>query len=188
MSFRKRSPRLGQVLDGQLALQHLQLKVKAQHDVQVVGHLVGFGADEGALHLVDGPVEGVEGDAAQLLGKGSLEARIVEPPEGEAAAHEVLPQARRALVHPGRGAFRQEGALQGGIDALLVEGVASLVEGAEKGLSQVALPDPVGDAHVADGKGRGEGMVCLVLASAPEIVAHALQHLQIGRASCRERV
>lgn len=53
-------PGFGQVFDSQLAFQHLQLEVEAQHDVQVVGHLVGVGADERALDLVDRAVESLQ--------------------------------------------------------------------------------------------------------------------------------
>ena len=64
-----RAPGLGQVLDREPALQQLQLQVEAQHDVQIVGHLVGVGADQRALDLVDGAVERVERHAPSCSGK-----------------------------------------------------------------------------------------------------------------------
>ena len=50
----------GRSLTAQPALQQVQLQVEAQHDVEIVGHLVGVGADQRALDLVDGAVERVE--------------------------------------------------------------------------------------------------------------------------------
>ena len=48
------------------ALDQHDLELQAQHDVQVVGGLVGIDADEGRLHLVDGLVEVLQADAIQL--------------------------------------------------------------------------------------------------------------------------
>ena len=55
-----RAPGFGQVLHLEPPLQQIELQIEAQHDVQVVRHLVGVGADQRALDLVDGAIEGVE--------------------------------------------------------------------------------------------------------------------------------
>ena len=39
-------PRLGEIPDGKLALEQRDLEIEAQHDVEVVGDLIGIGADE----------------------------------------------------------------------------------------------------------------------------------------------
>ena len=36
----------GRSRDGEVALEQLELELEAQHDVQLVGHLVGLDADE----------------------------------------------------------------------------------------------------------------------------------------------
>ena len=61
------APGFGQILDPQPALQHLQLQVEAQHDMEIVRHLIGFGADEGPFDLVDGAIEGVERHRPELV-------------------------------------------------------------------------------------------------------------------------
>ena len=146
--------------------------------MQVVGHLVGVGADQRGLDLVDGPVKGVERHAAQLPGKGLLQAGVEKGPEAAAAPDEVLPQARLALVHAGGGAAAQGRALQIQAHPLLVHSVARLVHGGKEGVAEEILLDAGGDAHVVDGKAGGEGVGRLVLAAALEIVAKAPDHVQ----------
>ncbi len=164
-------PGLGQIAHGQTAFEHGQLEVEADHDVEVVGHLVGVGADERALDLVDRPVELLEGHRAELLGEGCLEQRVVVPPEGARAADQVLPQARLALVDARGGAAGQDGAVVGRVDALLVHGVPRLVQGAEEALGQVVLVEAGGDAHIAAREPDREGVGGLVLAPPAEVVA-----------------
>ena len=62
-------PGFGQVADRQGAFEQLQFKIEAQHDMQVVGHLVCVGADERAFNLVDGAIELIERDALKLFGE-----------------------------------------------------------------------------------------------------------------------
>src|SRR4029079_8585886 len=81
-----RVPGFGQVADGQAAFEHVQLELKAQHNMKVVGDFVGVGADERALDLVDGAVERVLRYIAELAGEGGLELRKVVVPEWAAAA------------------------------------------------------------------------------------------------------
>jgi hypothetical protein len=50
-------PALRQFVDAHRAVDEAALQFEAEHDVQVVGHLVGLHANEGRLHPVDGAVE-----------------------------------------------------------------------------------------------------------------------------------
>ena len=68
-----RAPRFGQVLHRELAFQHFQLEIEAQHDVQIVGDLVGVGADQRPRDLVDGAVEGRQRHICELIGEGALQ-------------------------------------------------------------------------------------------------------------------
>ena len=134
-----RAPGLGQVLDREPAFQHGQLQVEPHHDVQIVGHLVGVGADQRPLDLVDGAVEGLQRHALELAGEGIAQLRIEMLPEAAAAADHVLPKPRLALVHAGGGARAQRRAIQIGADALLVERMARLVQGREQRLADVVV-------------------------------------------------
>ena len=95
-------------------------------------------------------------------------------PEAAAAPHHVLPQPRLALVHAGRGARSQRRAVVARIHALLVHGMARLVQDREQAIADVVLLDARGDAHVARVQPRAEGMMRLVEAAAIEVVAEAL--------------
>ena len=79
-------PCLGEVLDSQRSFQQLLLKLVAQHDVEVVGDLIGLNADEAGLHAVYRPVERVELDLPQRR-ESALKDRVVVLPERPAAAH-----------------------------------------------------------------------------------------------------
>ena len=74
------------------------------------------------------------------------------------------------------------------VDALLVHGVAGLMDGAEKRVAQIVLVHPGGDAHVAQRKTGGEGMGGLILAAALEVIAQALDHVQAEGQLLRLRV
>ena len=146
--------------------------------MQIVGHLVGVDADQAGLDLVDGPVERVDGDIAQLLREYGLQLGKEMAPEGPAAAHQVFPRARLALVDAGGSAATQRCALEGWVDALLVHGVAQFVQSREQAVAQVVGRKARGDAHVARGEPDGEWMVSFVLPAALQIVAVALHDVQ----------
>ena len=62
----KAVPLARQVVYLELAVHHALFELVAHHDVQAVGDLVGLGADEGRLRLIDGAVEFLRRVAAQL--------------------------------------------------------------------------------------------------------------------------
>ena len=79
-------------------------------------------------------------------------------------------------MHPGRGAAAQRRAVVGQVDALLVHGVPGFVDRAEESVVEVVLVIARGDAHIAQRKLGGEGVVGLIQPAALEIVADGLGH------------
>jgi hypothetical protein len=67
--------------------------------VKVVGDLVRVGADQRAFHLVDRAVESPQRYIPELVREGVTELGIKMLPEAAAAADDVLPKPRLALVH-----------------------------------------------------------------------------------------
>ena len=65
-------PRFRQILHRQLPFEQFAFEIEADHHMQIVGHLVGVGADQRALDLVDGAIERVELHALQLFWKSGL--------------------------------------------------------------------------------------------------------------------
>ena len=99
-------------------------------------------------------------------------------PEAAAARDHVLPEPRLALMHAGRDAVAERRAFERGADALLVHGVASLVQRREQRVAEIVLVDARGDADVASGKPGAERMMRQIEPAAPEVVAHALGDVQ----------
>ncbi len=86
-----RAPRLRQIFHRKLALEQFELEIEPQDDVEIVGHLVGVGADERARDLVDGAIEGLTRNLSQLLRKLLLQFRIILLPEIPAAPDQIFP-------------------------------------------------------------------------------------------------
>ena len=95
--------------------------------MEVIGHLVGIRANQGALHAVDGAIKHIERNALELCWEGGLQLRIKMLPEPPAPADEILPGPRLAFMHSRRGAARQGGRFKIGPDPLLVQGVPGFV-------------------------------------------------------------
>src|SRR5947207_15161007 len=102
-------------------------------------------------------------------------------PEAAAAADQVLPQPRLALVHARRRARVEGCALEGDVDALLVERVTRLVQRGEQRLADVVLAHARGDTHVPGGELGAERVMRLVEPPALEVVAHALDDSEPDR-------
>ena len=168
-----RVPGIGQVADRQLAFQQRQFEVEAQHDVQVVGHLVGLDANQRALDLVDRAVERDPANLAELLGEVRLQPRVEE--------------LQKPRLRPTMFSHRRDWLSCTPADVPLASGVPS-----KSGLmpcSYMAWPaswmvlnsagpeqvfgDARGDAHVAERELGHERVVGLVLAAALEVVAEA---------------
>ena len=69
-------------------------------------------------------------------------------PEAAAAPHHVLPEARLTLMDAGRHAVSERRTIERSADALLVHGVASLVQRREQRIAKIGVADPGGDADV----------------------------------------
>ena len=91
IGFHARAPRLRQILHRELAFQHFQLEIEAQHDVEIVGHLVGVGADERTRHLVDGAVKGLERHVREPIGEGDPAAADRNRPRSRGCAPRYSP-------------------------------------------------------------------------------------------------
>ena len=136
------APRLRQVFHLQPAFQQVHLEIETHHDVEIVGHLVGVGADQRAFDPVDGAIEGLRRDGAERIGEGVLQHRIKMLPEATTAPDHVFPQPRLALVHACRRPVAQRSAVERGGDALLVERMAGLVDDREQRIADVVRIDP----------------------------------------------
>src|SRR6266536_1266670 len=85
------TPGARQISGPESSLQHAQFQFEAEHDVEIVSDLVGFGPDQRALHFVDSAVERLEGHSVKLPGKGCLQHRVEKLPKSTAAADHVFP-------------------------------------------------------------------------------------------------
>src|SRR5262249_50382103 len=140
------------------ATQNRLLQLKAQDDVQVVGRLVRLDADKRRLHVVNREEEIVQGNVVKRFVKDLTGAGEEMLPEGTTAASLVLPQARLRFVDAQRGEAAQRRAVVSGIEALLVDGVAGLVQDAEKRLVEETRVVARGDAAVAGADAAAKGM------------------------------
>ncbi len=165
-------PRFGQVLHLQLALDHGDLQLHAQHDMQVIGGFIGFHPDQRGLDLVDALVECLQRDVAELGGEEFLQAGVEVLPEGIGAPDQVLPHARLGFVDAGRSATVERGAVERLVGSHVIHGVPGLMQRAEQRRSHVIGVHTSGDAHIPPAEAGGEGVQGLVLAAAFPMVAH----------------
>ena len=118
----------GQVVGRQLPGEHPPLQLIAHHDMQAVGQLVGLGADQGGLGLVDHAVKILQADVVQPGGEVLPEPGVDDPAEGPAAADDVLIEPGLAFVDGHGHAAAQAGAGQLPAHVQLIQGVAALVD------------------------------------------------------------
>jgi len=76
-----------------------------------------------------------------------------------------------------RSAIRQGQTSKDGINALLIEGMTAFVHGAEERRSTPLRVKPGGDAHIANAKGRGEGMGGFILTPAVPVIPKTGDHI-----------
>ena len=81
----------------EFAVHHALFQLVAHHDVQAVGDLVGLGADERRLGLIDGAVEFLR-RVARKLGEKLAELREHKARKGARAAEQIFIKAALALV------------------------------------------------------------------------------------------
>lgn len=115
------------------ARQQRDFELVTQHDVEVVGHLVGGDAICSRLHHIDAAIEGFAVEPFHRLGKERLQLRKDVMPEGAGAADMVLPQPRLAFVQSHAWRIAEQRVAVIGIEALIVKTVTALVHGGEHG-------------------------------------------------------
>src|SRR6185437_13498963 len=128
MGAHRLAPSLWKVLHAERALEQLQLKIEAYHDMQIVGRLVGVSANDGARHFVDGPMEHGNWNAPELVRKNLLQRGIKMLPEIAAAPDHVLPEPRLAFMDTRRGTSSQRRAVERDAYTLFVHRMAGLVQ------------------------------------------------------------
>src|SRR5262249_4397142 len=146
----------GHVGDAQIAGDQGNLQLEPNEDVQVVGDLVGADAVGARRDMIDGAVEVLGVNVVQRLVKDLASARKKVPPERAGAADRVLPQPRLRLVNTQRHRLAHWGAIVLGEQALVVQGVANLVQDAEEPGAEVAQVVPCRDAAVTGADQRAE--------------------------------
>src|SRR2546430_9204830 len=126
------------------------------------------------MRPVDRPVERFLVDPGQRLRERLAQARIEMPPEGEAPADQVLPEARLGLVDAGRRAVPQRRAVDLGAHALVVHGMSGFVDRAEEAFVEEVARDPGRDADVARPEACRKRMLRDVLEAPLEVLAEPL--------------
>ena len=128
-----------------LAAKEQLLNLVAHQDVQRIGQLVGVAANEAGLGAVLGQVELARRDVAQLSREALAHDLEQRARKGLGASHDVLEEARLRFVHAHRRAALKRGHCVRHVDALLVEGVATLVQHAKDVGQHVFAVDVAGD-------------------------------------------
>ncbi len=169
---------LRQVAQLDASVDDVLLELEAEDDVHPVRDLVGADSDERRAHAVDGGIEAIELDAAELLREDLLQARIEEAPERHAASDEVLPQAALRLVQAERGAGADRKIREAARDLVLVQPVPVLVHSREQRLEAV-LVVVRGDADVVDAGTACERMLGRIDAPRVGPVAEQIDDLVI---------
>ena len=98
-------------------------------------------------------------------------------PKGQTAPHLILPKAGLAFVDASRSAVRQWRAFKSRIDAHLVQGMTSLVQGAKETLRQIGFTKARGNPHIIQGELGHKRVVGFVLPTPLKIIAKLLDNL-----------
>ena len=141
--------------------------------MQAVGQLVGLGADEPRLYLVDGPHELFQGHVLKL-GEYFLHVAVNRFPECLAAAQDVLEKPGLGFVHSHGSPLSHRRQRQIVADAQLVEAVAGFVDHGEQGAVR-AFPVVAGDSHVVVVEIGGERVGAQRIHAPLEVETHVLR-------------
>ena len=109
-----------QILRASPPFDEILLDFEPQHNVKVVGEFIGFDSNQRGLHAIDGRVELLPVEGAQLMMKRLLEHGIKETPERSRPAHAVFPHARLAFMNAERDRIAQRCAEVAGVEPLIV--------------------------------------------------------------------
>ena len=191
----KAVPLARQVVYLELAVHHALFELVAHHDVQAVGDLVGLGADEGRLRLIDGAVEFLRRVAAQL-GEQLAELREHEARESARAAEQIFIEAALALVDA-HGDTAVEHRIGEIIRAAgVIERVAALVDNGEhrggKILLQIVRRDTLVKVRTERRRkrmlGRGQADMVQIEAHRAHQVVGKLRLLLLGKMAVQHRI
>ena len=176
-------------------MHHALFELVAHHDVQAVGDLVGLGADEGRLRLIDGAVEFLRRVAAQL-GEQLAELREHEAREGARAAEQIFIETALALVDA-HGDTAVEHRIGEIIRAAgVIERVAALVDNGEhrggKILLQIVRRDALVKVRTERCRkrmlGRGQADMVQIEAHRAHQVVGKLRLLLLGKMAMQHRI
>ena len=169
-------PGAGQIPEREIAGDHRLLQPVAQNHVQGIGHLIGVDADHPGFHQDAEAIDVVGLPRRAAAPEGVADHRRGEGQEFPAAAGLHLDQQRLAFVqtHAARPAHRL--VTPATRQALLVKGVAGLVQRRHHRRHEIRLVIARGDAHVL-GHAAAEGMVRDVETPARKIEAQRLHQL-----------
>jgi hypothetical protein len=113
-------------------------------------HLIGLGADEAGLHPVHRGIEIVGRSDAEIAE--ALDHLAMQPAgKGAAAAQLVFIDPALAFMHAHRHALPDRRQQVVGVDALLIGGMADLVDGRVEAVERIAFDHPRGDPHILPG-------------------------------------
>ena len=131
----------------QIAADQAAFQIEAHHDVEVILHLIRFGADITRRDAVDGGVERL-GILRARHPEGVL--HLVEYPAGKGAAAAKLVFVDPALAFmDAHGRTAPDGGEKViGVHGLLIGRMADLMDGGVKTVQRLRLHHPRGDAHV----------------------------------------
>ena len=141
-------PGLGQIANAERSGDQRDFELVSEHDVQMIGDLVGRDPDHAGPHDIDVAVEALGIEPPHRVGEQFLQAREHIVPERAAAADMVLPQPRLGFLQSHARGFGEQRVAIVGIEALIVEAVAALVQRRQHRRRQVGLVDADGEANV----------------------------------------
>ena len=116
-------PRGFKISDRQIALDQRALKVKAEHDMQIILHLICFGADVALFDSINRPIKSVGVGHAKIT---KMLGHLLKKPSSKRtrAAKLILINATLTFMHPHRYALPKWGQREGGAYILFITGVA----------------------------------------------------------------
>ena len=145
--------------------------------MHAVGEFVGVHADESRLGFVDESVHVVGDD----VGFSDVRERVAKfgkrgGPKLWALADVSFPEEALRLVHAHTECALHGKAVVLSVEALLVQRVSHLVDGAHDGVHEIFLVVAGGDAHVEGSRAAGEGVHGTIETSFVEIETHLGRH------------
>lgn len=146
--FKKLVPCAGEIADREISIKELRFQFKAQEDVEIVRHFIGFHADEGAFHGVRG-APALFGVTAGQVGEGLDEVGPPGFPERAGSANAVFPEAGLGFVNSEGGSLAERSAKLRFGETLVIEAMAGFMKDTVKGDHEVGFVVAGGHAGIA---------------------------------------